>query len=1015
MKVSGFSVNDVLWQGLRSCQQGSIETALRYVRKPLSTNEKSCLISLPTGAGKSGVISVISHKATQKRVLVLCHRRAVCDQLFKDINGVFFSERAEGENIPLKAVFNQIDDTSKNGIYVSTFQKLQTFNTAQLEKLKQDIDLVIIDEGHAEPSPIWSTLVRGLGAHKIIITATPYRNDLFQFDITSDSSYIYTFENALADNVLCDPPFELAEQHSLSASIRQFLDENPGTKCIIKCDKFSDLLRYYTLLNDDFNLLAIHEQFKNDKRNNVKVSVPANLKNSPYDVIIHQRKLDEGVDIPQAKLLVLTYAVSSGRELVQTIGRVVRLFENIQPKILDLTSGANENMWLNYRRFDSSLSSQGAVKTFIDSLDINRLIERYLDGFPDSSYYGNRFLNKFDLNDFDPEKSLNIPTASICFLEKMIDFNVQVLSDTLYWRSNNNGELAKQFNTQCDIHVVVSIAFNKSKFLSDQFFFEPSLEITLFKELSHGVIAIYDSRGRRFSGDDELKLGYAVSQDKLFNVMALGESSTAKEASSKSINSARRRPESFAVKSPNLDQIADLQVNASYRLSTMKCDVYDQNQDKSGSYYVGVDSGRISDQKESSFSLDELNDWLEKIEAIITSNSVINSALVHSFAKPIAADVNLEVESLIFDFTEFDCPLGVLVNDERYEIDNSFLYRGYHDGFLLVPDIISSKITIHLQEKSPYLILRSESNLQFEAVENELDVLTMLTEHLHKVLLQNGITYSQGEFYQLQLPTEEGFQLSNSNIANTIIGLDSLCAQGIDEKGYLGNGAYHVINDEFSEHSVFYLLDQLKSNALDNPARNDLGPFYPYIPDADLLLNTDMGTEPADFIISSKNKLVYVHVKCGGTNNPQSSAGALAEVGSQSIKNMEMLISSSDALRPGNWNRLSSAWPSPNATSPMQERIRMLNRQRFTASDDNCRGEALSELWDLIAQRRRSTSVKKEIWIVAANSFSASHLERQLSLGSGALSETLQAYQLINSWVATSNNNDVELKIFVSP
>ncbi|MDG4870436.1 helicase-related protein, partial [Guyparkeria sp. 1SP6A2] len=83
------------------------------------------------------------------------------------------------------------------------------------------------------------------------------------------------------------------------------------------------------------------EKFTKDERDNVKVSVPANLKGSDYQVIIHQRKLDEGVDIPEAKLLVLAYAVNSGRELVQTIGRVVRLYGDIEPKILEIENDAN--------------------------------------------------------------------------------------------------------------------------------------------------------------------------------------------------------------------------------------------------------------------------------------------------------------------------------------------------------------------------------------------------------------------------------------------------------------------------------------------------------------------------------------------------------------------------------------------------------------------------------------------------------------------------------------------------
>lgn len=57
-------------------------------------------------------------------------------------------------------------------------------------------------------------------------------------------------------------------------------------------------------------------------------------------------------------------------------------------------------------------------------------------------------------------------------------FDVQAAADLIYWRSNQSGELAKCFVVAGGINVVASIAFNRSRF-KDQFFFEPSLEITL--------------------------------------------------------------------------------------------------------------------------------------------------------------------------------------------------------------------------------------------------------------------------------------------------------------------------------------------------------------------------------------------------------------------------------------------------------------------------------------------------------------------------------------------------------
>jgi len=1015
LKVKGFKVNDMLWNSLRACQKDSIETGFEYLRRSVATDMKSCLISLPTGAGKSGVITILSHKATQKKTLILCHRRAVCDQLFKEINGKFFSDRVSGETVPQKTVYNSIDDISNNGVYVTTFQKLQTLNREQLANLKASIDLLMIDEGHSEPSPVWKNLVRGMGAHKIVITATPYRNDLFQFDVDATASYIYTFEQALEDRVLKEPSFHTISEDNLIANVSNFFEQNHDAKCIIKCKNVEDIEKYYSLFNDVFSTLAIHEQFKNDPRANAKVNVPSNLKDSSYKIIIHQKKLDEGVDIPQAKLLILTYIVGSGRELVQTIGRVVRLYNELQPQVLEINNSSNNLMWQNYRHFDRSLRSSSSAEKFTASLDTSRLIESYLDSFPEASYYGKSFMRKFDLNRFNPTSSLSIPTASVCFLEKKEGFSSELFSDIMYWRSNSSGELVKQFETPWGIKIVVSIAFNRSRFLINEFFFEPSLEVLLVKELDSGLVAIYDSRGRRFNYDKDLRVGAGVSQDKLVNVMGLGESVKTKEASSRSINSARKRPESVFVKGSNLEDMTDYQANSSYRISTMKCDTFDIIGDKTGSYYLGIDSGRISDQRDSNFTLDELNDWLTCMDRVLVSHDQIENQLLQSYAKPVLVNTSANIESIIIDFTEKSSPIILERESLQFSLDNNFLYFPCeNNAFKLFSDIPESTISIELTDESPFINL-SGSDFIRELECGDISILDVLTNNIHKALLDNGVSYSNAQFYEWKLPSQNGFSLSNSPLSNVIIGLGELIGSNLDEKGYVG-GEYQVVNDGFSPSSIFYLLDQVKEYSNPNPTLQSLGPFGQYIPQADIVFNTDMGTEPADFILSSPTKLVYVHVKCGSVSSPQSSAGGLAEVGSQAIKNIEMLISSNTELRASNWGNLNSKWPKPTANQVIEERIRMFNRERFDSGDDSAiREQGLIDLWNVITERRKSNQVQKEVWIVAANSFSASDFQTQLNLGNEGRGESLQAYQLIQSWLSTSNSNDVELKIFVSP
>lgn len=1009
-------INLVLWAALRNCQQQSVQCALQYAGSTISGDtNKSCLISLPTGAGKTGVISVVAHYAVQQRILVLCHRTAVRNQLVKEISGGFFAKTCPGTVIDTKPVYRQVDDISENGIYVSTFQKLNRLGTTALDEMKRLFDLIIIDEGHSEPSPVWQTLVRGSAAHKIVITATPYRNDLFQFDVSPTASYVYTFAQALDDGVVSDPHFDVISETDVLSSVLEFLDAHPTAKCIVKCKSFEKVDEFYNMFNQHTRVLAVHERYTNDTRENVKTSVPAALAESAFRVLVHQHKLDEGVDVPTAKLLVLTYVLGSGRELVQTVGRIVRVVEGLAPVVLELGHRNNLAMWSSYREFDLSLKTANGVTKFLASLDSSKLIELYLEAFPEFSYHENRFVGKFDISTFDPDLALSIPTASICFLQTLNGFALQQAADTIYWRSSNQGELCEIFpSISTTITTILSITFNRSRFLSNEIFFEPTLELTLLKEMENGIVAVYDSRGRAFSFDEELRIGAPLDQDKLLKVMTLGATMRPKEASTRSISSARRRPESIHIKGQNLDDLGGQQQNAAYRMSTVMCDTFNAQGKKSGSYYVGVDAGRISDRKDSKFSLADLEEWFLMIQTCLSSNSVATSSMLNSFSKPIKPSPALVPESLVFDFGVYNAPIIFSINGRQFELDNNFLYYCYDNGFHLDGNTEDSKVIISVEAEEPYLRFSVDSDLKLVSpiLTENLNATEFIFRSLHKVLFNAGISFSGSKFYELKLPTQNGFVIANSDLGGVLIGIDGLLSADLTEKGH-ENGIIQTVSDEFSSSSVFHLIDKLKNYSLPNPTIADLGPFYSYIK-PDYILCSDMGTEPADFVISSPEILVYVHVKCGASSQrPQSSAGALAEVGSQAIKNLEMLVSGDRNLRAANWTNLLNDWPEATSPQRLTNRIRLLAGRRFDSAAEPV-GDALQRFWDVITTRRRSVGVRKEIWVVAANSFSRSDFELQMSLGAQGRSESLQSYQLLQAWLSAASNLDAELRIFVS-
>jgi len=1017
MKIKGFEIDQHLWGALREGQKSSIATALSFLRK--AEEMKSCLLSMPTGAGKTGVITVISHFSSQRRVLVVSHRRAVREQLFDEINKNFFEKIAPGKELGKKSVKLFSGLPLDKGIYVATFQKLSSLTPDILESVKKSVDLLIVDEGHSEPSPVWSQVARGLNAKKIVVTATPYRNDLFAFDIDPASSHVYTFDEAVKQGDLVSPRFEQDDRGHLVTRLQELFNAYPEAKCIVKCRKFADIETYYDIFAEHFKTVAIHEAFKGERSKSKRVSVPTNLGNSDWEVIIHQHKLDEGVDIPQARMLVLTYTVGSGRELVQAVGRVVRKFKGLPSFVIECQGATNRAMWSNYLEFDTYLASPVKRAAFLRSLDTADLLRKYLEAFPDVSYFESSFRKKFELDSIDVDTSLTVPLASVCFIRKAAGFSLAGMTDRLLWDSTRDGELV---DPRYDVHgmnVILSICFKNSRFLDEHLFFEPSLEVTIIKEFDE-VIAVFDSRSRDFSEKSEYNLTTAIDVNALLTLTTREEFTRTKETHALAISTGVRRPERTSMSGQNLENVGYGQTNSSYAITTVKVDNVDVVGKRKSSYYLGVGSGRVSDQMRRNFSLAELDLWMQDVVEVIQKPPANRSDLLRSYAKSIKNRPAMAPVSALLDLSAFLHPINLFYDEKQISIENNFIYAQYQNGFEFVDDAPELKFDLKFDEEDR-AFLCCEVEVSYDlghdaipGVKQRGRFIDLLNKNVPlKLLYKDGTSYVNGHFYQVMLPTEEGFELNKSKLGGSLIPITELLAANLSEKE-----EHAVSGDEFGRNSIFFLIDKLKAVGIQGSTIPEFGPFFTYIANLDILLCSDMGTEPADFILSSPDKLVFVHVKCGSAENrPESSAGALAEVGGQAVKNLEMLTTTQRDLKPGNWSIMPSHWPRPAAAPALYERIRLVDGERFVnvGRTTAARAKKLMDIWDTISERRAAPNVGKEIWMIVGNAFSRRHFESQLRKGRDAASESLQAFQLIDSWQSAAASNDVVLKIFVSP
>ena len=1019
-------ISEEVTERLRSCQKTSVETISKYLR---SKSEKSCLISLPTGAGKSGVICVASHSSKSKRVLVLTHRRAICDQLTKQLKGDFYKKILgnEADISSLKSVFKSINNFEKEGVYCTTVQMITTLSESELDSIKDQIELVIFDEGHAEPASKWSKAVRKFECKKIIITATPYRNDLFSFDIDTKHHYIYTFKKAVENQDILEPIFKVVAKDMLLEKIREIKISQPDSVCIIKCKEFSDVQEYFNLIKTEFNTAAIHDKYANSSDENTLKNVPANINNDDYDIIIHQKKLDEGVDIPQAKTLILTYPISSGRELVQTVGRVIRIYEDYQPYIIEINEEKNLELWSTFKEFDEYLSNEKNAEKFIKTLDTNILLKSYINELPEHSYYKAGFKKKFSFQEFNPIESLQIPLASVCFYKKNPNFNLASCLDRLSCDFNRQGALSK---SDPESGVITSIVFNNSKFLRDSLFLEPSLEIILIKELGNEYIAIFDSQGRKLSNNPDLGIGKVVNMDTLFKAISLPNKKTlTKQANTKSLQKSDHKPESISYIG-NLDYINHPATNSTYAITTGRFATLDNVSNKiDNSYYLGVASGRISDQRKQTLSYEDFIDWLDTIYNRFQSENILQSNFIGSFAKLADSVPEVEPSICVLDFTKFE-NLSLYYEGIRYNIDSDFIYRKYIKGFSLL-DICnlvrsynnsydaSSKIFQPCLDDSHYnkikiifsfddkgeICVDTGSKLEFYSNEDLLELDQVFNKDTVKLLYDNGITFLEGEFFEHQMPTESG--KINEKLMSKITSLNCLLKEGLSEKD-----ESNTSTNSFGENSIFYEIDKLSNVKNEDPNLSVLGDFYQYLPNVDLILCTDLGKEPADFILSSPDKLVMAHVKCGSSSKkPQSSAGAIAEVGSQAIKNLDALVGQKFGQY-YNQTELNSPWKVGNNIA-LDSRIRLYNKE----FDPNTFGtpSKIQEVLEKIEGRRKDVLVKKEMWIIVGNHFSASHFRSDMENISNAKGTSKQAYQLIDTWLTQLSNYEVELKLFVSP
>jgi hypothetical protein len=495
--------------------------AIDCIRKYLTAAQTnpdlgSALVHMPTGTGKTGVIACASHfLSAVGSVLILSPRIALRDQLAGEVAGRFFTKLGLTNRLP-KTVHNIKDrfpsaaklDLSQT-IFVTTIQMLHSMvrhNSPNYKLLQDNVDLVIVDEGHYEPAISWREAIRGIAGPKVLFTATPFRNDLKLFDVQFDHAFSYTFDDAVKDKTIRAVKVhtrsnELTPSGFVSDVVRFYDSTFPNAhsqgdppRVIIRCDSHATIRQIGTdLAAAGKSFVLIHENFKdNDStRPHERRTVPDPQTESAV-FWVHQFKLLEGIDDPRFHVIALFEELGTTRGLVQQIGRVVRnpsRKNNQVGHFLDHSSGRQAELWNEFLVFDSVLKRDG-VKVADFGAKVLKAIQA---AQPDIVYVDGRFRSRLILDNIDPVDELILP-QTVNVVRKPTAFSLSDLREEILSDFAQRDRDVRECVVDANTVVFLYLAFRNSPLLRSKCFIECRLGATILRDAGN-YLCVFDSSG----------------------------------------------------------------------------------------------------------------------------------------------------------------------------------------------------------------------------------------------------------------------------------------------------------------------------------------------------------------------------------------------------------------------------------------------------------------------------------------------------------------------------------------
>ncbi|MFZ4648793.1 MAG: integrase repeat-containing protein [Patescibacteria group bacterium] len=367
------------------------EVAYQMLQKTFK-NVWRALMVMATGLGKT-IVSAFFAKdeiALGGRGLFLCHENDILDQALKEYRLVL------GDKAVLRTFYGEIKDWQADNADV-LFASFRSFNEWHQAFDKAHFDFIIVDESHHGQAPTYKEVIDYFKPKKLLgMTATPNRGDEKDIrDIFGEEVINYSLEEAIANGWLTNVEYRILHdginnrklksimrsvlQDGERVSVKQ-LNENifvkmrdeeiakiilsyNSRKTIIFCENIDHVENFAKYLPDS----AVFHSRISDKHNK---KILQSFRDGEKRFILSVNKFNEGIDVPEAEMIVFLRCTDSETIFRQQLGRGLRKAEGKQ-KVVVLDFVANVNRLIVLKEL------AGRISTFNNNQEFNLTKQKF--------------------------------------------------------------------------------------------------------------------------------------------------------------------------------------------------------------------------------------------------------------------------------------------------------------------------------------------------------------------------------------------------------------------------------------------------------------------------------------------------------------------------------------------------------------------------------------------------------------------------------------------------------------